>query len=488
MMWVEMRFSAYYEIDRTDEDDWFDPILTSDTQLFVDPFLIYLDRDERWHGAHSRLIDFFNMALELVARSGFQRTSAAWRVADRLLRFPEPPEYCLGYGVEPVAGLGTGEGFGNEMLLGAETAIKESLRQVRHFEELTLFAPGIAEDRISDIVCNVIKREFIGYTQEVAERHGLELHRVPVAHLDWDRRFERWVDGTERLPKNPYYPHLGVLLVPARFLRQLPTATPEEFWDFAWRQHGAELRHEFDYDIGKNVDGRRIVALARAHPEYAGEYIAELEAGGGKPPYDLAEDPAGEVKWYDAGFELAAQAGGPRPPDDADEICKWVEELLEGFAHNVSQQDGWILLWTKDKNGNPKPATERYAQALLRTAVWQVCRMADVDFSGEPNAGRGPVDFKFSRGWHRRALAEVKRTNNSKFWHGLAMQTVQYLKSEQVNCGYFVVIGYRDADFTRQRLDLVRRAAATASRLHSVTIKPIFVDARPKKSASKAGG
>jgi hypothetical protein len=169
------------------------------------------------------------------------------------------------------------------------------------------------------------------------------------------------------------------------------------------------------------------------------------------------------------------------------QFCDWVREVLEGFAHNVEHQDGWILLWTKDKNGNDKPGSERYAQALLRTAVFQLCRVYNVDFSGEPNAGRGPVDFKFSQGWARRALAEVKRTNNSQFWHGLETQTVQYLTSEQVNCGYFVVIGYKDADFAPSRMDAVRRACAEASRATGFRIRPIFVDARRKQSASRAG-
>ena len=38
-----MYFSDHFEIVVGTEDDWFDPILNTDTKLFIDPFLI-------WHG------------------------------------------------------------------------------------------------------------------------------------------------------------------------------------------------------------------------------------------------------------------------------------------------------------------------------------------------------------------------------------------------------------------------------------------------------
>jgi hypothetical protein len=36
-----MLFSDAYGIQRTAEDDWFDPLLNLDTKLFIDPFLLY---------------------------------------------------------------------------------------------------------------------------------------------------------------------------------------------------------------------------------------------------------------------------------------------------------------------------------------------------------------------------------------------------------------------------------------------------------------
>ena len=40
---VRQRFSEVFGVTIGDEDDWFDPLLTSDTKLFVDPFRVYAD-------------------------------------------------------------------------------------------------------------------------------------------------------------------------------------------------------------------------------------------------------------------------------------------------------------------------------------------------------------------------------------------------------------------------------------------------------------
>ncbi len=219
-----MKFTDFFGITPGPGDDWFDPILTADTRLFVDPFAIYSDADERWETAHAHLIEFFNLVLGLVAQAGLRSNSPHWKAAQRLLKFPEPAEFCLGYGETPL-GSGTGSGFGGDMLQAAVIAIREGVTEVSHFEELALFSQGIGADRISDIVCNVLKSYFIDYTREVAERHGVDVQDVPVRHADWSAEFTRWEDEQLPLPVNPWT-EKGVLLVPARFLRPLPTVLP----------------------------------------------------------------------------------------------------------------------------------------------------------------------------------------------------------------------------------------------------------------------
>lgn len=91
-----MRFSDAFGITRTAADDWFDPHLSVDTKLFVDPLLLFLAKENVWVGAHDELIAHFTKCYELVAKATGP-TSTSARVAKRLLTFPEPSEFCLGY-------------------------------------------------------------------------------------------------------------------------------------------------------------------------------------------------------------------------------------------------------------------------------------------------------------------------------------------------------------------------------------------------------
>ena len=124
-------------------------------------------------------------------------------------------------------------------------------------------------------------------------------------------------------------------------------------------------------------------------------------------------------------------------------------------------------------------------QSAFDLAMVGYCKAHDIDLTPESNAGRGPVDFKFSRGWNRRALVEIKLSNNTKYWDGLNKQTPQYVKSEGIKCGYFLTVQYSDLDVMRDRVQRVEKASAKVSKERGYRVTPIFVDARPKTSASK---
>ena len=91
-----MQFSEHFEIDVDDDDDWFDPILDTDTRLFVDPFLIFKERDGPWSTAHGDLIDYFDRAFRLLSGHEDSRCSLQYRRVVTLMQFHEPGELLLG--------------------------------------------------------------------------------------------------------------------------------------------------------------------------------------------------------------------------------------------------------------------------------------------------------------------------------------------------------------------------------------------------------
>lgn len=230
-----MLFSHHFGIERADDEIWFDPILDSDTDLFIDPFLIFRQPVAPFETAHDGIIRFFNRAFELAALIGGRRAGPRYERLLRVLSFPEPKELCLGYTESGTSGSGAGRGFSRVIAAGILQSIAQDILDVSHFEEIGLLHEGIAQDRISDITANILRPQLVAYTQEVASRHGIECQRVPLRNAAFDLNGMRWVDAYSVLPKNPFSGR-AVLLVPRIFLRQLPTINKDAFWAYLWNK------------------------------------------------------------------------------------------------------------------------------------------------------------------------------------------------------------------------------------------------------------
>jgi hypothetical protein len=174
----------------------------------------------------------------------------------------------------------------------------------------------------------------------------------------------------------------------------------------------------------------------------------------------------------------AAPVGQPTP----DGFLEWVGTLVDGFQHGVESGATWRLLWDDNL---AKPRGELIVHAAAATMWTELCKLADVDLTHESDAGRGPVDFKFSAGWHRRALIEVKLLSSSKLLRGADAQLPQYLASEQISCAYYMCVGFTDRDLLPERLARVRATCAAYEAKSGSVVIPRFIDARPKLSASR---
>ncbi|HEY1212614.1 MAG TPA: hypothetical protein VGE93_03180, partial [Bryobacteraceae bacterium] len=480
-----MRFSERFAVGIGQDDDWFDPLLTTDTKLFVDPFLIWEEKDGPWARAHEHLLDFYEMIFALVRDSKGNEDHISWKQASRLLIFPEPAEFCLGVAEGTPLGSGSGKGLQREMLDGIRTATGFGMSRVAHTEIVSLFQGGMGIDRISDMTCNILKRYFVEYTQEICRRHEIPMREIEVRNLDWSEEFCKWKDGVCELPYNPRIDR-GAILTPKRFLRSIPVASSDGFWNWAWSERSEDLRVNMTYDIlkhmGKRADNvkRDLKAkLARENPDIAVLYLRHLEDEE-QEPYPVDEDPNLLVNWYEKGAEFSKHTPLSFLPEDRRDFCRFIEAVVKAYQHNIEEQDGWQLLWYEDAGRE-----ERAAQVLFRSSVIHYCRANDIDLTGESDAGRGPVDFKFSRGWGARALIEVKLARNTRFWDRILAQQPQYQKSEEIDCGYFVAIAYTDEHCSEKVRQKLARAADLVSKNSGFEIKPILVDARRKLSASK---
>ena len=481
-----MRFTDEFGIQRKKKDDWFDLECNADTPLYVDPFLVFDDADPYWSNTHEQLIKFFELALGYIVKADGDRSSAHWAKAERMLTFPEPKEFALGLSMGHPEGAGTGPEFARRMADALHILHSNSIDTVKYVEAFALFCDRMGVDRISDAFCNIVKGSFITYTERVVKRHGIETEKVQVKHASWNQN-GRWNDLNMAMPRSPVTTG-GVLLVPERFLKDIPRVTADGFWSWAENNVSSVLRDDLNYDLHESLNTAQRAAagrkVARARPDLAISYIEGIQDTA-LLPYDVETDPRLLVGWAEAGRAAAAAWGSliKQPKDEAD-FMAWVKELADEFRSAIEDTDLWKALWNDDLTRHRE---EKIAQAIAGSMWVQRCKAADVDVSKEPNMGRGPVDFKFSAGWQKRALIEVKYIGSTKFFQGAEKQLPQYLKTENIVGGYYLCVGFTDADFSPDRLERVRGTCKSLAKEKGVTVEPIFVDARHnnKPSASK---
>lgn len=408
-----MRFSEHFAITRSKKDDWFDPHLTIDTKLFIDPLLL-LEGGGKWRKAHDELIAHFTHCYGLVSKAT-SKTSTSGKLAIRLLTFPEPAEFCLGYAANGTDGAGSGSGFARRMADGIAVAIAAGLTHPEHIEEIGILNEGVGADRISDAVANVLKSHFVRYTQDVARRHNVPLNVHKLRHARVNLTAGRWVDDEVELPTNPAT-NGPILLVPNRLLNRLPILNADDWFDSNLNE---DVRAQMNVTVSAAVRKADIVSWAREHPERIRDWARQQTSRQDLAGYDFGEDRLGYVQWdrEPARFALL----NPLPPRNLttqEDLVQLIDDMLQQFKHFTEEQRGWKLFYNDDKTQKPEEA----AQLVFLGMAQPYLRQFNVEIDREVELGRGPVDFKASSGTSARVLIEMKKEHNGKFWNGLEGQ------------------------------------------------------------------
>ena len=204
---------------------------------------------------------------------------------------------------------------------------------------------------------------------------------------------------------------------------------------------------------------------------------------------DLRHELAGTIKgnpWLLGPESLVWTPNGPLrlpSPRSTAEFFDVIEAIVEQFARFVEENGGWRLLWKDSIRGEEKGEEE--AQLLFYGLALSCCKVNNISMDPETNFGRGPVDFKFSNGYMHRAHLEVKKVQNTSFWHGLTKQLPSYMKSDEVQDGWLLAIRYRDDVQANRRVAALSAQVSKAAAETGLNLRARVVDARPKRSASR---
>lgn len=470
-----MYFSEHFNIELTDDDDWFDPLLEIDTQLFVDPFLIYKEGSGIWIDSGDKLADHFQKGFELLATNHRNPESLAYRKTVDLMKFPEPREFGLGYASSGTSGSGAGSILANLIVEAMSEAITREVYDLRHFEELGFLVDGIGKDRISDIACNILKDKFIAYTQEICISHGIPTEVFSVTNGSFDDNRNRWTNKNALLPRNP---HTGdyILLTPARFLRKLPTLNVDDWWDHL----DPTLLVDFNLDMLGRLKKSQIISIAKRNTNAVRAWTLSMESTS-PTPYDVRTDPDGLHN-----FQLITKGFSANHPLQLTQVNvnnfhEFIAAITEKFKQNVEQEGGWKVLWNER---SIKPKNEVNIQLLYNAIVKQYCDLYQVSVLREVELGRGPVDFMFVGNNNIKVILEVKKMRSNKFWQGFDVQLTSYLTSSGCNMGWYLAVRFSDSEVEQERTrDLPSHTQELVAQT-GFDLKSQWIDARRKESAS----
>lgn len=489
-----LRFSNHFNVTRDEDDDWFDPLLHLDSRFYIDPFLVFGDKDPFWSETKLALPKYISIVRETLSKSRSETDRARRRAAD-LLTFPEPNEYLLGTSISRPRGRGPGKALANAMLREIDELPRGQVDAVNLVRGFDLFCAGFGVDMFSDMMGNLFIAKFIQYTQEVCRKHSIPTRPIVLNRSKWDEQNQRWLEARHDLPYNPEL-NIAVLLTPERFLRQTPFFTAGEYFEYIAsgideNQELRDLMNELIEEAFKRNDGppttkdRAEIARMLAHesPSTANSYI-DLRAKEEPDSYDFSSDSSGDFSWY----EDAQQATADFPPLALTEdprsvpVAKFADILIDRFKSAVEDRSTWRALWDETRTTARKEDT---VQAMMHEIWLPDCRYTNIDLNAETNKGRGPADFKLSRGTSN-SIIEVKRDSNAKLDKGLTEQLPQYMRAHEAESGFYVVIVYKDRFFEKKR-DAELAALAKQQRAKGYDIAVRIIDARlsTKKSASK---
>lgn len=470
-MSMPILFSEYFKSDpeNFDREGLLDPFVEVDLRLFIDPLLLAKSSIKLIAvDGLSAFRQHFEQLVRLLLISE-KEGDAAWKAAERLLSLQEPPENGLGYGRSGRSGNSRPVRIRKRLLRTVSEIIQLGSKDPEMISLMGFLEEEVGSDTISDFTTKAIVNQLAKITHEFCLRYDIDTQSTDICEISLPIFTDR--KGVEK----------PMLLVPKDIVRHLPVT---ENWGDVWAavEHNRELRDRVSRMLGgivKPTIAEQKHAVRESVMQSPKVFDAFLDAvKEAAEPYDQKDDIFGfyALRDYLAKHPLPEKQQAYDFGKGSEEVYRVVMDALASFKHQVENGDLWEFLWA----GNvPKP--ERAAQLLFYAVAYSHCKANNVEFSGEPRYGGGPVDFSFSYGFNARVVVEMKRSGGS-VENGYEKQLEAYRDAAETDFAVFIVIDYGDAGRKLQTIQRMRQEQLDRGRRASDIV---IIDARKKVSPSK---
>jgi hypothetical protein len=478
-------FSDIFNIDEKILEDHgaFNVSLIVDLPLFVDPFLVF----KKYPALHDDIIKYlrFLYSKSISAQSDLGQLEA-WYY------FREIKQNWFGF----CAAGNSGSGLAHEFAISLNRNLglllsdfdRRGITQSVHLEKLCLIKEGVGKDRISDFTTNLIKKHLAEYTQVFAEKYlkSDQKRKIVVDKVHFNYTTERWEPDAFILP---YFNKDYVLLTPKDMLTKddswiNKTEFHDKFLDIPNSIPDGQLRAEINNYLASVIpnkpqqkDYAKAINLAsERYPILIDYYIKSKEDTSEEAlkrsidkvfvSQQVYVEQFGQFVLFLSTNSLFYSIKG----DTADEALERIHFLKD----IVENKGGWKWFWYK---GIPIRREEDIH--ILYRLTW---RNSPSDVSREVNDGRGPADFKISRGSQDKAIVEFKLASNPQIKRNLEHQTEIYKKASDAKTGYKVIFYFSYEEYVK-----ITGILDELNLRNDATV--VLVDARAdnKPSASKVG-
>jgi hypothetical protein len=460
----KLYFSDFFLVSALDLDNYgaFNISLINDLPLFIDPFLLFNSEKREYQKLHQQILQYMRFLRDRSRNLNLDRgLIRSWYV------FPEVKQTWLGFSLVGNKGQGLRDDFAYALHANLHTIMSdfggEGVTQSSHLEKLCLIKDGTGRDRISDFTTNLIKDYLCQYTHEFASLYIRPefLKRVAVRKARFNYQTQSWQDSWYLLPwfNNDY-----VILTPKDLLtrddnwinrqdlydsfQEIPSAIPNE-------QLRAQINNYFRMALPKK-DGEKtsnkerniaIDSVIKAFPIVLDYYIRRKEDTGYEATNISEEKVAlAETQYIDLIGKLVEllREQSDFYSFDPDEIT-YQESLRRIYFLKdvIENKDGYRYLYVNGK------AIERESDIqIMYRLTWYA---TSLDVNREVNNGRGPVDFKVSRGSTDSTVIEFKLAKNRKLRRNLQNQVGIYRRASDAQHSIVVIVFFSESERLKVR-------------------------------------
>ena len=435
----------------------FNVFVDEDSHFFINIKRLQVTTVPEFSAGYAKVNQYFHN-IGILLKTSKNSNDRMYKEAVKRFDFPEVNGINLGFS-SGTHGAGFGPMLREQIIKDAYEIIQSGSEQPEIFHLVGLFEENVGPDRLSDMVARIIYDDIVAYSKRIYRTLEITPESYPEYNFD---------DG---VVVNPYK-GTKLLLLPVELLHELPIARCWDDIDRVCRENDA-IRAEINDLVGDTWSRMRSAEKKQylrnwifMNPEKAGRIIESYKTS--------------TVSEYDPLLDLDYLVGYLQNTFDAnsdgdDDSFSAAMEIVDNYQEWVEYHRGAAIIQEASIRSK-----EKTVQRTMHAVALVFCKKFNWDISPETDSGRGPEDFKVSRGCDK-TVVEIKLTSNPDCVHGLEVQIEEYAKAESTDKKIFVLV---NTGQNENRVDAVMRKHGEMTTAGLNPARVVVIDAKIKNAAS----